>query len=53
MIKFDKNSNLNKTLKTNENEYKDIFDGDNNVLSEDGVFEGVFTKECEVFEIQF
>ena len=47
------NALANKTLKTNEEGNKDIFDGNINALSEDGVFNGVYAKEYEVFQIIF
>ena len=40
-------------LKTNECRHKDIFDGDENALSEDGKFVGIYAKEYEVFQIIF
>ena len=40
-------------LITNEKDFKDIFGGDENALSEDGKFEGVYAKEYEVFQIIF
>ena len=43
----------NSSLKTNENIFKDIFDGERNALSEDGNWAGVYAKEYEVFQIQF
>ena len=42
-----------KKLKTNEKGHKDIFREDKNALSEDGVFNGVYAKEYEVFQIIF
>jgi len=42
-----------KSLKTNEKGHKDIFGGDENALSEDGKFDGVYAKEYEVFQIIF
>ena len=47
------NALANKTLKTNEEGNKDIFDGNINALSEDGLFNGVYAKEYEVFQIIF
>ena len=42
-----------KSLSTNEKEFKEIFDGDVNALSEDGLFEGIYAKEYEVFQLEF
>ena len=42
-----------KYLKTNEQRHKDIFGGDENALSEDGNYKGVYAKEYEVFQIIF
>ena len=42
-----------KKLKTNESGHKDIFNGDENALSEDGKFKGVLAEEYEVFQIIF
>ena len=42
-----------KTLGTAEEEFKDIFDGDQNALSEDGKCKGIYAKEYEVFQIIF
>ena len=53
IVQYDKNSDINKTLKTKEYGYKEIFDGNNNALSEDGICKGIYTKECEVFQILF
>ena len=41
------------SLKTNEVDYKNIFDGDKNTLSEDGESKGVYAKVNEVFQIIF
>ena len=41
------------SLKTNEVDYKNIFDGDKNTLSEDGESKGIYTIEYEVFQIIF
>ena len=38
-----------KNLKTNESKYGEVFNGDENALSEDGKFKGVYAKEYEVF----
>ena len=40
-------------LRTNESGNKDMFNGDENALSEDGKYKGVFAKEYEVFQIIF
>ena len=42
-----------KKLRTNESGHKDIFNGDENALSEDGKRKGVYAKEYEVFQIIF
>ena len=42
-----------KKLETNEKGHKDLFGGDENALSEDGQFKGVYAKEYEVFQIIF
>ena len=39
-------------LRTNENKFRNIFDG-NNALSEDGVYKGVYADEYEIFQILF
>ena len=52
-IKLYKNALKTKNLKTNEEEFKEFFDGNVNALSEDENFEGVFAKEYEVFEVLF
>ena len=43
----------NDTLRTNENKYQFIFEGESNALSEDGNYKGVSAKENEVFEVKF
>jgi len=53
IIKMCGNALKDKRLKTNENKFKDIFGGDENALSENGEYEGVFAKEYEVFQIIF
>ena len=53
IIEIDGNALKEKGLKTNEKDFKDIFGGDENALSEDGVFNGVYAKEYEVFQIIF
>ena len=47
-----KNALQKKTLKTNEKEFKEIFDGDVNALSEDGYFEGIYAKDYEVYQLE-
>ena len=41
------------SLRTCENIHENIFNGENKALSEDGYFNGVTCKECEVFQILF
>ena len=53
IIRIIGNALTNKSLKTNEVDHYDIFDGDKNALSEDGEFKGVYAKEYEVFQIIF
>ena len=53
IIEIYKNALKEKGLQTNEKDFKDIFGGDENALSEDGKFEGVYAKEYEVFQIIF
>ncbi len=53
IIEIDGNALKEKGLKTKEKKFKDIFAGDENALSEDGKFEGVYAKEYEVFQIIF
>ena len=53
IIEIYKNALKDKKLRTNEIDFKDIFGGDENALSEDGKFEGVYAKEYEVFQIIF
>ena len=52
-IQLYNNALLYNNLKTNEKEFKEMFDGNINSLSEDGHFRGVFAKEYEVFQILF
>jgi len=42
-----------KSLFTYEAEHKEIFNGEINALSEDGNFNGIYSKEYEVFQIIF
>jgi len=56
--KYDKNrkkSNKRKSLRTYETnpQCSYEFNGDNNALSEDGKFEGIFAKDYEVFQVIF
>ena len=53
IIRIGGNAPAYKNLKTNEEDHKDIFDGDKNALSEDGKHKGVYAKEYEVFQIIF
>ena len=53
IIELEGNGLINRNLITNEASYKNIFDGDENALSEDGKFNGVVAKEYEVFQIIF
>ena len=53
IIEIDGNALKKNGLNTNEKKFKDIFGGDENALSEDGKFEGVYAKEYEVFQIIF
>ena len=53
IIEIFKNALKDKKLRTNEIDFKDIFGGDENALSEDGKFEGVYAKEYEVIQIIF
>ena len=52
-IELYENALRTKSLKTNEKDFKVLFYGNINALSEDGNFEGVFAKEYEVFEVIF
>ena len=52
-IELYKNALQENNLKTFENNFKDIFEGDINSLSEDGNFRGVIAEEYEVFQIIF
>ena len=45
------NALKDKYLLTNEKKFKDIFCGDENALSEDGKWEGIYAKEYEVYQI--
>ena len=53
IIEIDGNALKDKELRTYEKKHKDIFGGDENALSEDGNYEGVYAKEYEVFQIIF
>ena len=53
IIELDGNALKNEILKTSEGRNKNIFDGDENALSEDGDYKGVYAKEYEVFQIIF
>ena len=53
IIEIFKNALKDKKLRTNEKKHKDIFCGDENALSEDGNYKGVYAKEYEVFQIIF
>ena len=53
IIEIYKNALEHKNLLTNEIHFKDIFGGDENALSEDGNYNGVYAKEYEVFQIIF
>ena len=48
-----KSAITNKTLNTNEAGHNDIFENDSNALSEDGLFQGIYAEEYEVFQILF
>ena len=41
------------SLRTNESKFKNIFDYNDNALSEDGLYEGIYADEYEVFQILF
>ena len=41
------------SLKTFESRNKEIFNGENNALSEDGFYNGISCKDIEVFQIYF
>ena len=43
----------NPSLKTNEESFLVLFQGDNNALSEDGHYKGIYAKEYEVFQVIF
>ena len=53
IIELDGNALKNEILKTSEGRNENIFDGDENALSEDGDYKGVYAKEYEVFQIIF
>ena len=53
IIEIYKNALKGKDLRTNEIDFKYIFCGDENALSEDGNYNGVYAKEYEVFQIIF
>ena len=54
-IKIGKNPIKEKSLRTYETnpQCSYEFNGDNNALSEDGKFEGIFAKDYEVFQVIF
>ena len=52
-VKIEGNAIKNKSLKTFENGQNEIFSENNNALSEDGNFLGVYAKEYEVFQVIF
>ena len=54
-IKIGKNPIKEKSLRTYESNTQCSyeFNGDNNALSEDGIFEGIFAKDYEVFQLIF
>jgi len=41
------------SLRTGESKFKHIFNKDDNALSEDGLYKGVYADEYEVFQILF
>jgi len=43
----------NPSLKTYEKSFHGLFQGDDNALSEDGYFKGIYAKEYEVFQVIF
>ena len=53
IIEINGNALKDKELRTKEKKHNDIFEGDENALSEDGKSEGVYAKEYEVFQIIF
>ena len=52
-IEIDGNAIMQKNLRTNEKGFKEFFDNEENALSEDGYFSGIYAKEYEVFQIIF
>ena len=52
-IRLYQNALRTESLKTFEKDFKELFCGGVDALSEDGNFEGVFAKEYEVFEVIF
>ena len=52
-INIRENAINNSSLKTYEEYNKDFFNKDENALSEDGQYKGIFAKEYEVFQIIF
>ena len=44
---------MQKNLRTYENNFKEFFDNEENALSEDGNYSGIYAKEYEVFQIIF
>jgi len=53
IINMSENALREKTLKTFETKHKDLFDGDEHALSEDGKFEGIYAIEYEILQIIF
>ena len=52
-IKLEENPLKKKSLFTNEEGHIEIFNGEINALSEDENFNGIYSKEFEVFQIIF
>ena len=52
-IEIDGYTIMQKKLRTNENGFKEFFDNEENALSEDGNYSGIYAKEYEVFQIIF
>jgi hypothetical protein len=52
-ISIEGNAFNNNSLKTYESYHKSIFDGEINILSEDGYFNGTSCKDFEVFQVIF
>ena len=52
-IQIRENPLKTKSLFTYEAEHKENFNGEINALSEDGKFNGIYSKEYEVFQIIF